>query len=194
MSWEDNKRWADHFMPEVKQILGGYLIREPHPEEDYKRNTDLIVLSIDQVRIGVRIRRNCYLDSFGDQFTIRAGLPNGTKTELQKIMEGWGDLFFYGFCDPTETRLARWTIGDLEMFRVVYLKYTAGGHLFGQPVPNLDGTSGLAFRWITFPRMALASSENPKILEPIPRRSPRYIEEEVFIHRPIIGHQSGLFD
>ena len=106
-AWQLDKRWADRFLPEIKRILGEHLIGEPPEEEDQEHNTDLMVLKMDAVRVACRVRRNQYIDRYGDEFTIRAGRPNGSKTELTKIVEGWGDYFFYGFSDENETALSR---------------------------------------------------------------------------------------
>ena len=97
--WQKDKRWSDRFLPEIKRILGEHLISEPPIEEDAERNTDLMVLRLDAVRIGCRVRKYEYLKQYGDEFTIRAGRPTGAKTELTKIIEGWGNYFFYGFSD-----------------------------------------------------------------------------------------------
>ena len=118
MNWKDNKLWSDGFMPEIKKILGLYLIGEANEAEDSRRNTDLIVLTMAAVRIGCRVRRSGYVDKYGDEFTIRASLPTGTKTELAKIIEGWGDYFFYGHADQDDMNLAAWALCDLNVFRL----------------------------------------------------------------------------
>ena len=116
--WKADKRWSDRFLPEIKAILGTHLIGEPPVEEDAERNTDLMVLKMEAVRIGCRIRRHKYLVAFGNEFTIRAGRPSGAKTELAKIVEGWGDYFFYGFSNAEHHELAAWFLGDLRVFRL----------------------------------------------------------------------------
>ena len=130
--WEQQKQWSDRFLPEIKRILGEQLISEPPIEEDAEHNTDLMVLRLDAIRIACRIRKYDYLKNYGNEFTIRAGLPSGVKTELTKIIEGWGDYFFYGFSDPDEVFLIQWILGDLKAFRVwfnrelIRLKYMPG--------------------------------------------------------------------
>ncbi len=116
--WEKDKRWSDIFLLEIKQILGSQLIGEPPVEEDQKRNTDLIVLKMDSVRIACRVRRFKYHNRYSDEITIRAGRPSGIKTELTKIIEGWGDYFFYGFADDSEEKLVAWRLCDLKVFRL----------------------------------------------------------------------------
>ena len=127
--WQEDKRWSDGLLPQVKRILGEYLIGEAAYEEDRDHNTDLIVLCIEPVRIACRIRRHGYLRRYPDQFTVRSGRPSGAKSELAKIMDGWGDYMFYGFADPEETRLVSWVLLDLLEFRrwVNLRRWKAGG-------------------------------------------------------------------
>lgn len=139
--WKSDKRWSDRFLPEIKQILGLYLIGEPPQEEDSERNTDLIVLKMEPVRIACRIRRFEYMKKYPNEITIRSGRPSGVKTELTKIMEGWGDFFFYGFANEDETRLAMWRLCDLKEFRVWLFRKLYTGKMPGIEKPNGDGSS-----------------------------------------------------
>ena len=146
--WKQDKRWSDRFLPEMKRILGEHLIGEPPVEEDAERNTDLMVLKMDAVRIGCRVRKYEYLARYGNEFTIRAGRPSGAKTELTKIIEGWGDYFLYGFCDEREERLCQWFLGDMKVFRLWFNRQLAGnkGRRPGSGKSNNDGSSSfLAF-------------------------------------------------
>ena len=150
IGWESDKEWSDRFLHEIKGIIGQTLIGEPPIEEDQQRNTDLIVLKMDAVRIGCRIRRNEYMQGFRNEFTLRASRPSGTKTELAKIIEGWGDYFFYGFSDENEESLAFWFIGDLCAFRIWHTSQliNGGGKLPGQLKKNRDGSSGFyVYQW-----------------------------------------------
>lgn len=162
LDWKEQKRWSDKFLPEIKGILGMHLIGEPPHEEDAERNTDLMVLRMDAVRIGCRVRRHNYLAQYGDEFTIRAGLRSGAKTELTKVIEGWGDYFFYGFCDAEGTHLARWTLADMRVFRIEYMRMLARSEVGKAPgisKENTDGnTSFAAFRWDAFPRDFIVGS------------------------------------
>jgi hypothetical protein len=118
--WQKDKRWSDRFLPEIKRNLGEFLIGEPDPTEDQERNTDLIILKLDSVRIACRIRRYDYFIKYPNDFTVRSGRPSGAKSELTKIIEGWGDYLFYGFCNPTETELIAWRLLSLNVFRLWY--------------------------------------------------------------------------
>jgi len=141
--WKFDKNWSDRFLPNIKRILGEYLISTAPIEEDAQRNTDLIVLTMAAVRIGCRIRRHNYLARYADEFTIRSDRPSGTKTELAKIIEGWGDYFFYGFSNEDETDLVAWFIGDLKAFRIYWSTQLVNnqGRMPGIEQPNGDGSS-----------------------------------------------------
>lgn len=151
--WEVDKRWSDRFLPEIKQILGLYLIGEPAPEEDQERNTDLVVLKMEAVRIACRVRKAEYFDRYPNEFTIRAGRPSGVKTELTKVVEGWGDYFFYGFATADESSLRSWFLGRLNVFRLWYNGELIRGRRPGQRQKNRDGSSDfLAFDRSNLPR------------------------------------------
>lgn len=155
--WQEDKRWSDRFLPEIKSILGQHLISEPPIEEDRERNTDLVVLGFDSVRVGCRMRKSRYL-CYDDEFTIRASRPSGNKTELEKIIEGWGDYFFYGIANDEETRIERWILGDLKAFRGWYSnQLSAIGAKPGLSKNNIDGSSGFfAFKWREIPGFIVA--------------------------------------
>lgn len=133
--------WTEQFLPQIKSILGVYLISKPPIEEDMERNTDLIVLKMDAVRIACRIRRHKYVEKYGHQFTVREGRPSGTKTELPKIIEGWGNYFFYGFSDEAEFQLCSWILCDLNVFRLWFNRSLAKGCLPGNQMKNKDNSS-----------------------------------------------------
>lgn len=143
IGWEQDKKWSDKFLPEIKRILGEHLIDEPAIEEDQERNTDLIVLRMEAVRVGCRIRRFKYLQQYADEFTIRAGRPSGIKTELTKIIEGWGSYFFYGFSDEQEIGLSKWMLCNLNVFRLWFNRElkTNNGKTPGTKKPNKDNSS-----------------------------------------------------
>lgn len=123
-NWKQDKRWSDKFLKEIKGILGENLIGEPPIEEDMEHNTDLMVLKMDAVRIGCRVRRYGYFENYQKEFTFRVGRPSGHKTELAKIIEGWGDFFFYGFSDKAEVALISWRLCDLNVFRLWFTRKT----------------------------------------------------------------------
>lgn len=138
---EDAFAWQRQFLPQVKSIIGVHLIGEAPLEDDAEKNTDLIVLRLEAIRIACRIRTGTYLESFHDQFTIRCERPSGAKTELAKIIEGWGDYFFYGF-GANDGFLASWMLGDLRVFRLwLWQRLARDRQLPGQLCQNKDGSS-----------------------------------------------------
>lgn len=172
MSWRDDKRSVDMFLPEVKAILGKHLIGEATREDDAERNTDLVVLRMEAVRIACRLRKPGYFDSYGGEFTIRAVRPNGCKTELQKIIEGWGDYFFYGHIANDLSGLRAWALCDFIPFRSWFFRQLVAkkGALPGIRKDNVDGSSSfLAFRFDDMPSdflVAQHSVEREKSLFP----------------------------
>jgi hypothetical protein len=111
-----------------------------------RRNTDL-VLVLDGRRIACRVRKHNYLYDktptgipYYDQFTIRSSLASGNKTELHKIMEGWGNANFYGFANKQETGLDAWVFGRLNVFRLWMFEELVKnkGVIPAAEVPNLD--------------------------------------------------------
>ncbi len=151
--WTTDKRWADRFIPEIKTILGAHLISEGPCADDAERATDLIVLTLRPFRIGCRIRRYEYMERYPDEFTIRAGRPSGVKTELAKVIEGWGDFFFYGFADQDAQSLRAWRLCDLSVFRLWLNRcLLTTGKMPGVRQENPDGSSEFyAFRVSSLP-------------------------------------------
>lgn len=143
VAWANRKAWSDRFIPEIKRILGEHLIQVPDIAEDRLRNTDLITFCMPgEVRIACRVRKYRYLQKYPDEFTLRCSVPSGRKTELAKLLKGWGDYIFYGFSNPEETDLAAWLIGDLGIFRQWHQQYRATHQRWpGQMKRNPDGSS-----------------------------------------------------
>lgn len=156
---DEDKRWSDRFLPEIKSILGQHLISEPAIQEDMYHNTDLVVLKLEAVRVGCRIRRpfnskgDYVYPKYKDEFTIRSDRPSGNKTELAKIIEGWGNFFFYGWADDDEKCLQLWHLCDLNVFRLSFNYYLVKnqGTIMGNTFKNIDkGESSSEFRVFRF--------------------------------------------
>ena len=145
--WQTDKAASDRLLPEIKAVLGPHLIGAAPIEEDQRRNTDLIVLKMEPVRVACRVRAFEYLGQYPYEFTIRSDRPSGAKTELAKVVEGWGDYLFYGFAAEDGHSLAAWLLGDLTVFRRWYADQLAAlpaGDLPGALHYNRDRSS--AFR------------------------------------------------
>ena len=161
--------WQRNYLDHMREIAGRVLLTEASFEEDAKRNTDLIVLKMDAVRIGCRVRQHAYLERYGDEFTIRSRRTSGAKTELEKILEGWGDYLIYGFAHPTAARLCAWLVADLAVFRAWFVRRALGspkGEVPGVLCDNHDGTFFRAFSLADLPsELVLARGTYPDSLE-----------------------------
>ena len=143
-SFDVDFQWGQRFLDEVIQIIAPIILRPAPYEDDAFRNTDLMVLNAaNESRIGVRIRRPDYWPQYADEFTIRSGRHNGTKTELRKILEGWGRYFFYGIADDAEEHLRCYFLGDLNVFRGYFVDHVVrySGAVPGVEKSNHDGSS-----------------------------------------------------
>jgi hypothetical protein len=156
MSYTNDRRWSDIYIPAIVRAIAPYAIGVAPDPEDQCHNTDLLVLTNKCQRVACRVRRARYLADYGDEFTIRSSRDSGSKTELAKILEGWGDYLFYSFAGRPGT-LARWTLADLHVFREWY----SDGK--GTEMPNGDGTYFLAFNWDDLPpQFIITRSPSPE--------------------------------
>ncbi len=161
--YDVNRQWSDGFLPQVKQIIAQHVISVAPNAMDWHEATDLVTLDAAPQRIAVRIRRPGYAERFPYDFTIRSGLPSGAPTELNKVVNGYGDWMFYGHADEYG-RLAKWWLLDLRAFRAALIR--RADIRYGTQ-ENFDGTSFTWFDVRSFPpspALVLASSQAP--LEP----------------------------
>lgn len=188
--WELDKNWASRFIAQIKGIVGKCLIREAPYEDDALRNTDLMVLTFpDGIRIGCRVRRpklyngDDTFQKYRNEFTIRSSRGSGAKTELEKIIEGWGHYFFYGISDPEEKSLRSYILGDLKIFRSWFInKVTTCPGNAGVEKANRDGTTRFkAFRIDEMPTgFLLARYPKPEPVQPKPASFSKPVPEPTF--------------
>lgn len=166
MSWQNDKAWSDRFIPQIKRILGQHLIATADWRQDTRENSDLLVFECTPFRVACRIRRHAFLQTNPYEFTIRASRPSENKTELAKIMEGWGNFFFYGFSNKAETEVVNWFIGDLNIFRgAVVRDIYRDKELFDRrKILNRDGSSSFyAWRRDEFPPEFIKAKSTERI-------------------------------
>jgi len=133
-----DRRWADAFMPCVRELLAPFLIRTSSFEEDTRRATDLVARSLD---VAVRVRRHGIFERFPRDVTFRSKRDNGVETELEKVLSGHGDWLFYGHqLAPGASEIGPWYLLDLAAFRKHYQR---GYH--SEETNNGDGTWFRAF-------------------------------------------------
>lgn len=140
--YQKDRSWSDQLIPEMRRIIGPYLLAPSSLAVDRNEAADLIVLNGRNLTIACRVRRAGYGAGYADQFTIRSSRPSGARSELEKIAAGFGDLLFYGFADAEASAIKTWALVDLNAFRA-HLIMSPGAIDQGER-RNQDGT---AFRW-----------------------------------------------
>ena len=137
--------WQMKFLPAIKNIVGPHLLEPASFELDAKEATDLLVLTARDMRIGCRIRRAGYAERYPWEFTIRSKRDSGAKTEMEKIIQGWGDWMFYAHAEHNDLlSLCRWFLINLHSWRAHAIKSKQSA---GRPTSkdNHDGTYFHAF-------------------------------------------------
>lgn len=106
-------------------------------EQDTKQATDFVVETTIG-RIAVRVRR---YSSTGEKYrdlTIRIRATYGGKTEIDKLRDGWGDLYLYCWQDAAGN-LTEYMLVDIHKMRAAGLLGEA--YMTHLPeIPNGDGT------------------------------------------------------
>lgn len=94
--------FADLFFDSISNITKNQMnvtdIKIAPNELDIERATDYL-LNIDNLHMACRIRELWYHKEYGD-ITIRSWRKSGATTELEKLAEGFGDIYFYGWGNP----------------------------------------------------------------------------------------------
>lgn len=140
----------------VAAICGRALLVPTPLKQDRVEATDLIVLNAERCRIAVRLRTSTYFDRYPNDLTIRSRRPNGSETELVKILSGWGDYFFYGFADYDQAKIIAYRIIDLRAFRNWHATKSLSGTIPGERRTNADGSSEFTvFDFRELPREAI---------------------------------------
>lgn len=157
-AYSQDRDWSDLFIPQIKQIVGPRLLNVTPNDIDVSQAADLMVFTARDMRIAARVRRPGFSQRYLYEFTIRAERDSGAKTELAKIVDGWGDWFFYGHMDDDEKFVEYWWLIDLHAFRAALIRASMNGiRLRCGQKSNNDGTH---FKWFdlrSFP-------EHPSIL------------------------------
>lgn len=154
MSYDFDRRWSDAFIPAIKKIVGPLLLEESTFDVDTKQAADLVVLNARDKMIAARIRRPGYAERYPFEFTIRAKRDSGAKTELEKIVDGFGDWMLYGHASSTGADLCRWMVIDLDGLRAALIRKKAAW----KKQSNGDGTHFVAFDVRSLPEYCLVAS------------------------------------
>jgi hypothetical protein len=169
VSYRDDRKWSDQFLPAIQHIVGPRLLIPSPLDVDTKEAADLIVLRARDMTIACRVRRQGYESRYPWEFTIRGHRDSGARTELAKIVEGWGDWMLYAHASEAPGTLAKWFLIDLHVWRAEMAR-DAWRAANGKPqrhaaamrlIPNGDGTHFAAFDVRRFPpELTIASSHD----------------------------------
>lgn len=152
--------WAQKYVPLVSALIGPRLLEPATYEQDVGEATDLVVLRARDMRIAMRIRTPGFAERYPFDVTFRSQRDTGTKTELAKIIDGWGDWFFYGHA-ANDKELSRWWLCDLHVFRAALIRNYNNFRQKLQQIPNGDGTHFVAVDVRELPKdFVIASSHS----------------------------------
>lgn len=167
--YESERAFSDRYIPAIQQIVGPLLLKPAPFELDANQATDLIVMTARDIRIAARVRRaNKYLERYGYEFTLRAKLQSGAKTEMTKVVDNNAQWLFYGFADPNSAEVPHWWLINLDAFRAAFIRQAFGGQKVKCGLKdNGDGTHFYWFDLRSFPRepsiLIAGSRELPKV-------------------------------
>lgn len=167
MAYQDDRKWSDQFIPAIREIVGPLLLVPSSFEVDTKQAADLIILKAKDMAIAARVRRHGYADKYPYDFTVRSKRDSGSKTEMAKLLEGWGDWMFYGHSGTDPGTLSRWMVIDLHKWREELLRegYSKGWSRFAELKSNKDGTHFVSFDIRKFKPTIIVSSSHDLSVE-----------------------------
>jgi hypothetical protein len=145
---EERRRDSDIYLPEIKRLLVLHMLKVTPDWIDVRYAADLMLLSTKHMMIAARVRnpKKHYAEKYPYDFTFRVAYETGQKTELNKILEGMADVFFYGHGHPLKPgEFCRWWLLNLDVFRA-----NVRGRTW-QNIPNGDGTFFAPFDVRKFP-------------------------------------------
>lgn len=113
----NNFQFENKMRPNVIHLLqkhAGQIVsfEESTEEQDTKQATDFIIVAKKKT-IAARVRRNncTYRD-----LTIRTRSRYGYRTEIDKLLDGWGDLYFYGW-EGKDNKINDYILVDIQKMR-----------------------------------------------------------------------------
>lgn len=168
MSYQADRAWSDNYIDDIRKIVGPRLLVPASLEQDTKQAADLIVLHAKGLTVAARVRRPGFQEKYPHDFTIRSSRENGSKTELAKLIDGWGDWMFYGHASASLPGvIERWALLDLREWRACLLRdsYESGWLRLARQKSNGDGTKFFAFDLRDFLSCVIDSSH------PIPSKA-----------------------
>jgi hypothetical protein len=118
MNLIDQKKFSESFYSEIKCLIAQHTVKIAPMFMDFEEATDLIV---GEAAVAVRVRTNDARrwSNAENEFTLRSRTQHNRKNEIDKIAQGYTNLFFYGFANENGTRINRWFLFDCEIMRKV---------------------------------------------------------------------------
>ena len=107
---------------EVSRILQNVLgrpFRQATAVEDLFGDTDFVADETHdkpRLEVAARLRSETYREIYPCSLLLRTGRPSGRKTELQKMLEGHGHFYFYGFRNEARN-ITAWLLFNLDKAR-----------------------------------------------------------------------------
>lgn len=126
----------DKYLDSVRKIilrnihLFGDVVKAT-PKQDMEEGFDLVLSFVD-TKIALRLRQEKYYSRYR-QVTIRSRSRYGGRTEIDKIRDGLGDYYLFGWEDGSQ--ITRYCIFDIRKFTNLYIENPSGIN-----IPNRDGT------------------------------------------------------
>ncbi len=148
-TYSTDRSWSDKMIPQIKEIVGPYLLDITPDEIDTKQAADLMILGARDMRIAARVRRLGYAERYPYEFTLRSRRDSGAETELSKVINGLGDWMFYGHADNAD-KIGLWWLINLCAFRAALIRDAKSIRFKKQD--NGDGTYFVAYDLRSFPK------------------------------------------
>lgn len=154
--------WQAQYIDEVIRLIAPHIITVSRPEVDKKENGDLELAFPRNGTVSVRLRTQKYA-RYAGEITFRSRSRNGGYTELSKLIDGYGDYFFYGHVSDAGD-MWFWHLLSLNAVRAAF---TRSPRLLKRPEKqNPDGTRFLVFSPETdFPSAILATYQPAEAAE-----------------------------
>ena len=161
------RQFSDRQLNRAKALLGLVLFTAANNDEDINRNTDLMLRQPGGHRISHRMRSSEYFERYPMDFLIRCHRSMTNRTEIHKLMAGWGDYLFFCFANEDNTNFLQWFVGDLNILREYIFRYILtrpANDWPGQRVANKDdGTEARAISILHLPpEFIIGASHNLK--------------------------------
>lgn len=133
------KELNDKYFNSIKRIL----IKNAHifsefieatPKQDMEDGFDSI-FRFNDIKIPIRIRKYVFAEKYRD-VTIRSKARYGSRTEIDKIRDGYGDYYFYAWENKDSTSIYCYLIFDIKKF----ISANIVNNPSASDIPNGDGT------------------------------------------------------